>query len=242
MSINPIKKHIFRILLTALGLTMVFLYLVAKDAGQPPVYAVVKMAWGLVILWVGVCGYLMYRFRSRVRSFVLGLPFPWPVTFVVFATLLAMTEEAIAVAMTNLAPAFGVPLGEAFITASTNYFEVIFFHSVVIFIPLFIAWAFILSRYRFSPFSVFMVFGLAGIFCEATLAGLTNALLGSAQWICVYGLMLYLPTYCLPERPKARPVSWYHYLLAVPATFIIAAPLLVPIALFINSLARPSLL
>lgn len=242
MSIDPVKKRIFKIVLTALSLTMVFLYLVAMDAGQPQVYAMVKMAWGLVLLWVGVCGYLMYRFRSHVRSFVLRLPFPWPVTFVVFATLLAMTEEAIAVSMTNLAPAFGVSLGEAFITASTNYFEVIFFHSVVMFIPLFIAWAFILSRYQFSAFSVFMVFGLVGIFCEATLAGPVNALIGSAQWICVYGLMLYLPTYCLPERPKARPVSWYHYLLAVPATFIIAAPLLIPLALSISRLARPSLL
>lgn len=242
MAIHPIKKRVLKILLVGLALTMVFLYLIAKDAGQPQVYAMVKMAWGLVLLWVGLGGYLMYRFRTQVRTFVLGLPFPWPVTFVVFATLLAMTEEAIAVMMTNLAPAFGVPLGEAFITASTNYFEVIFFHSVVIFIPLFIAWAFILSRYRFSPFAVFMVFGLAGIFCEATLAGPANALIGSAQWIFVYGLMLYLPTYCLPERPNARPVSWYHYPLAVPATFIIAAPLLIPIALFISSLARPSLL
>ncbi len=242
MPIHPTKKRIFKILLTALILTMVFLYHIARDAGDPEVFAIVKMAWGLIFLWVGVGGCLMYKFRATVRQYVLRLPFPWPVTFVVFATILALLEEAIAVAMTNLAPVFGVPLGTAFITASTNYFEVIFFHSVIVFIPLFIAWTWILSRYRFSPFAVFLIFGLVGIVGESTIAGPVNAIIGFAQWIFVYGLMVYLPAYCLPERPLARTVSWYHHLLAFPATFIIAAPLLIPIAIFISSLDRPALL
>jgi hypothetical protein len=38
-------------------------------------------------------------------------------------TALALMEEAITSSMTNLAPLFGVKIGEAYITASTNYFD-----------------------------------------------------------------------------------------------------------------------
>ena len=37
----------------------------------------------------------------------------WRIKFVLFATVLALIEEAIAVSMTNLAPFFGVKVGEA---------------------------------------------------------------------------------------------------------------------------------
>ena len=33
--------------------------------------------------------------------------------------------------MTNCAPLFGVPFGQAYITASANYFDVVLYHSVV---------------------------------------------------------------------------------------------------------------
>ena len=45
---------------------------------------------------------------------------------------------------------------EAHITASTNYFTVVCFHSVVVFVPMFIAWAWMLSRWRFSPLKVLL--------------------------------------------------------------------------------------
>lgn len=54
----------------------------------------------------------------------------WKKKFVVFATVLALIEEAITTTMTNLAPLFGVEIGEAYITASTNYVDVVLFHSV----------------------------------------------------------------------------------------------------------------
>ena len=45
--------------------------------------------------------------------------------------LLAMLEEVVTTSMTNCAPLFGVKIGEAYITASSNYFDVILRHSVV---------------------------------------------------------------------------------------------------------------
>jgi len=226
-SFPAFPRLLFIILVAGVVLTMGFLCLVAFNSG-PPEVATVKMVFGLIMLWIVLCGSLMYRFREQVREFFQRLPFDWRVKFVLFATILALVEEAITVLMTNLAPFFGVKPEEAYITASTNYLDVVLCHSVVVFVPLFIAWAILLSRYDFSPFAVFLLFGLTGIVCETTISP-AGAILGSALWIFIYGLMLYLPAYCIPPVRSARAVRWYHYLLAIPATFLIAMPLLLPI-------------
>ncbi len=36
--------------------------------GNPKMRAVLGMAWGLILLWIGVGGALMYRFREPVRE------------------------------------------------------------------------------------------------------------------------------------------------------------------------------
>ena len=220
-------RLLFIILVAGVVLTTGFLSLVALNSG-PPEVATVKMVFGLIMLWIVLGGALTYHFRHRVREFFQRLPFDWRVKFVLFATILALAEEAITVLMTNLAPFFGVKPGEAYLTSSTNYLDVVLCHSVVVFVPLFIAWAILLTRYDFSPFAVFLLFGLTGIFCEATINP-AGAIIGSAIWIFVYGLMVYLPAYCIPTGRSARPVKWYHHLLAIPATFLIAMPLLLPI-------------
>jgi hypothetical protein len=53
---------------------------------------------------------------------------------VLFCTLLALAEEAVTTTMTNLAPLFGVKMGEVAITASANYIEVVTQHSVIVFV------------------------------------------------------------------------------------------------------------
>ncbi len=194
--------------------------------------ALVKMAWGLAILWVFIAGGLMYRYRDAIRDRVRRIPLDWRVTFVLFASLLALLEEAVTVSMTNLAPLFGVPIGSAFITASANYVDVVFFHSVIVFIPLFIAWALILSKYDFKPFSVFILFGFMGILAEISFGGV-GQVLGGGQWILVYGLMIYLPAYSIPEHRGARPVGVLHHVLAIPVVFFTAVPLLLPIVYII---------
>jgi hypothetical protein len=219
-----------------------FLFLVAKNAENAEAFAIMQMSWGLSVVWVFLGGSILYRYRNRIRTFVQKIPLDWRIVFVVFATLLALLEEAVTVSLTNLAPVFGVPWGEVGITASTNYFDVVLFHSVIVFIPLFIAWAIVLSRYNFKPFSVFILFGIMGIFAEATLVGPVVALIGFSQWIFVYGLMVYLPAYCIPQNRNARPVGVIHHILAIPAVFLLALPLLVPIVYVISSvLGHPSL-
>ncbi len=165
----------------------------------------------------------MYRLREPVRGAILKIRLPWQLKFVLFAILLALIEESITTAMTNLAPVFGAKIGEAYITASTNFFDVIFFHSAINFVGPFIFWAFILKRYDFSPFAAFLIFGTSGVLAEASFGG-PEHLLEFGLWIFVYGLMIFLPTYSLPraEERGAKQPKWYHYVAMVflPALFV----------------------
>ena len=229
---SNLAPRIIKLLIAGLILSTGFLCLVASRKGAPEV-ATVKMVCGLITLWIVLGGTLMHHFRDHARKFIRGVPLGWRVKFTLFTIILALVEEAIAVLMTNLTPLLGVEKGEAYLTSSTNYLDVVLFHSVVVFIPLFIAWAVLLTRYDFSPFAVFLLFGITGILCEATINPV-GAFFGVAQWIFIYGLMVYLPAYCLPRGRGARAVRWYHYVLAVPAAFLIALPLLVPITYFIG--------
>lgn len=193
---------------------------------RPRLRAVLCMGWGLIIFWIILGGSVMYRFREPIRQFVERIRLDWRVKFVLFATLLAMLEEAVTTSMTNLAPLFGVKIGEAYITASANYLDVIALHSVVVFVPMFVGWAVILWRYSFSPFAVFMIFGITGTLAEMGFGGAQQA--GQfAFWIFVYGLMVFLPAYCVPTDRAARQPRWWLYPLAVfvPFIFIPIVPL-----------------
>lgn len=142
--------------------------------------------------------------------------------FVVFCTLLALAEEVVTVSMTNLAPLFGLKVGEAYVTASANYFDVVYFHSVIMFVPLFIGWAWMLKRWDFHPTFVFLLFGLTGSLAEI---GESHQFLTVGMWVFVYGLMIYFPAYSLPEAETrgARPPRWWWYPVAIflPLPFVI---------------------
>ena len=193
---------------------------------NPRLRAVLGMGWGLILLWIFLAGTLMHCFREPIRRAVSSIALDWRLKFILFATTLAMVEEAVTTSMTNLAPMFGVKIGEAYITASANYLDVIALHSVVVFVPMFVGWAVILWRYDFSPFAVFLLFGLTGTLAEMSFGGPQHAS-EFAFWIFVYGLMVYLPCYCVPTERKARAPRWWQYPLAVvvPFLFIPLVPL-----------------
>ena len=200
--------------------------LVALTAMGPNSRAVILMGAGLILLWVALGGSLMFTFRNRIREVVLGMRGDWRVKFVLFATLLALLEEAVTVTMTNLAPMFGVPVGAAYITASANYLDVVALHSAVVIIPMFIGWAFLLSRWIFSPAQVFLLFGLTGTLAEVSFGGIQQ-LAQIAMWTFVYGLMVFLPAYCTPAERGAKPVRWWHFPLAVVLPIVFSVPVAV---------------
>lgn len=196
---------------------------------KPPARAIIGMGWGLILLWIGVGGGLMYLLREKTEALVARVPLGWRWKFILFSTLLALVEEAITTTMTNLAPVFGVRPGQAFITASANYFDVVTMHSVVVFIPMFVGWQWLLGRWRFTPFQVFVLFGITNTLAECSFG--VQHLLEFGLWIFVYGLMVWLPAHCVPAERPARPPRWWHFPLAiiVPFVFIplIPTPLLV---------------
>ncbi len=211
------------VLLLGLWLMLTTSLVYAATAGNKVFRAIISMGLGLIVLWVLVGGGLMYLFRERVKTLVLNIPLHWQVKFVLFATLLAMTEEAIATLMTNLAPWFGVKIGEAYITASADYFDVILHHSVIVFIPWFVAWAWLLKRYDFETFWVFLLTGLNGLFAEALTFGREH-LSEFALWIFVYGLMVYLPAYTVPSGRGAQPPKLWHGILAFFLPLLVGIP------------------
>jgi hypothetical protein len=224
----------FRTLIVALAawlaLSTTVVLVVTLVGGGPNSRAVILMGTGLVVLWIGVCGSLMFLFRDRVRSLARAVPVDWRVTFVATAVFLALVEEAITTGMTNLAPLFGVPIGAAYITASANYLDVVCLHSVVVFVPMFAAWAAMLRRIDFSPNAVFILFGLTGTLAEAGFGG-AKAFAEMGMWIFVYGLMVHLPAYDIPAGRGSRPPRWWHYPLAVVLPFAFAIPVAAVIGL-----------
>jgi hypothetical protein len=196
---------------------------VALIGAPPNTRAVMLMGAGLVLVWVVSGGALQLLLRGRLAAFLRNNRTDPRIQFVVLATALALLEEAVTTTLTNLAPLFGVPYGSAYITASGNYLDVVCLHSVVVFVPMFAAWALLLQRYDFRPAEVFLLFGLTGLCAEFSFGG-AQALAEFGLWIFVYGLMVYLPAHAFrPGRGAHRPPGWM-YPAAVFVPFLFAAP------------------
>ncbi len=226
------KKFILLLGIWMLTSTALVTFAVWKDPVQR---AGIKMAWGLIILWVLLGGALMYKYQNAVKGWIQKIPLKWQVKFVLFSTCLILIEEAITTGMTNLAPLFGVKLGQAYITASSNYWDVIFYHSVIVIAPMFIGWAVLLSYFAFTPFEIFLLFGLTGTLAEAGYGG-PNALGAFAFWTFIYGLMVYLPAeVCVPPGRAAKRPGWWLYPLAIIFPF-----LFIPLTAWVPHLVDPN--
>jgi hypothetical protein len=210
------SDRITRWLLVAIGIYSVLLVgllnLVILSSGKVKDRAIFLMADGMIVLWIVVGGSLTPMLRKRLVPVLTAIPMGWRTRFVVFCTIMALIEEAITTSMTNCAPLLGTTPEEAHITASTNYFHVVLCHSVVLFFFMFVVWAWMLSRWDFSPLKVLLLFGITGSLAEATINA--TSLIGGF-WIFVYGLMVYLPACTVPGDRAARPLRWWHYPMAV---------------------------
>jgi hypothetical protein len=225
---SPRADRITRWLLIAIGiysgLLVTLLNVFLLGSGKTNDRAIILMADGLILLWIIIGGSLTPMLRRSLVPHLAAIPIDWRVRFVLLCTAMALLEEVITTTMTNLAPVFGTTPEEAHITASTNYFTVVCFHSVVVFVPMFIAWALMLSRWNISPLKVLLLFGITGSIAEA---GIQPSNLIGGFWVFVYGLMVYLPACTVPEDRPAKPPRWWNYLLAVALPFpfvVLAAP------------------
>ena len=226
--------RVTRWLLVAVGIYSVLLVgllnLIVLNSGKVKDRAIFLMADGMILLWVIVGGSMTPFLQRRLVPRLIALPIDWRLRFVILSTIMALIEEVITTSMTNLAPVFGTTPEEAQITASTNYFTVVCFHSVVVIAPMFVAWAWMLSRWNFSPLKVLLLFGLTGSLAEASLNW--TSLIGGF-WVFVYGLMVYLPACTVPVDRGARPLRWWHYPMAVFLPFLAVVPV-VPVVLLVR--------
>ena len=162
--------RVTRWLLFAVGVYSIFLVvilnLIVLTNGKLHGKAIFMMADGMILLWVIVGGSLTPIMQKRLVPRLTAIPIGWRLRFVILCTIMALIEEVITTTMTNLAPVFGTTPEEAHITASTNYFKVVLFHSVVVIVPMFVAWALMLSRWNFSPLKVLLLFGITGLLAE----------------------------------------------------------------------------
>lgn len=229
---HRLAKILLRVLAVLGALAYIFLALafIVGDEGAEP-RAIMLMLGGLILLWIIVGGRLMVINRDRFAQWAAGLPLGWRTKFVVLCTAMALAEEAVTTTMSNLGPAFGS--SSAQITASNNYFEVVCLNSVIIFIPMFVAWGWLLSRYDFKTAEVVLLFGITGLLAESLSSG-PNQFFGVGIWVYVYGLMVYLPTYSLPPRPNLHRVWPQHWLLAIVLPILAAVPF-VPIVLLLQA-------
>ena len=204
--------RVTRRLLVTVGIYSVLLVgllnLIVLNSGKAKDRAIFLMADGMILLWIIVGGSLTPFLKKRLVPWLAAIPIDWRLRFVILSTIMALIEEVITTSMTNLAPVFGTTPEEAHITASTNYFTVVCFHSVVVIAPMFVAWAWMLSRWNFSPLKVLLLFGITGSLAEASLNW--TSLIGGF-WVFVYGLMVYLPACTVPQDRGARPLRWWHY-------------------------------
>lgn len=228
------SDRITRWMLIAIGIYSAvlvgFLNLVILNSDKAQDRAIFLMADGMILMWIIVGGSLTPMLRRRLVPRITAIPIDWRVRFVLFCTAMALIEEVITTTMTNLAPLFGTTPEEAHITASTNYFVVVCFHSVVVFVPMFIAWAWMLSRWDFSPLKVLLLFGITGSIAEASM---NPANLIGGFWVFVYGLMVYLPACTVPQDRGASLLRWWHYPLAVLLPFLAAIPV-VPVVVLLR--------
>lgn len=157
-------------------------------------HAMFTMAFFLFLFWVVLGGWLQKRYTEKNYDKLTELKrFP-VLSFGIVATLFACAEEALTTFLTNQAPAFGSAIGKAYITASTNFFDVIFFHSVIVFVPMFFMLGYILKKYDISPFGALVLFGIIGVLAEISFSGPSTAV-NAPFWIFVYGLMVYIPAH-----------------------------------------------
>ncbi len=207
------------------GVITVLVTLAQAFTPDPIVRAMLRMALGVVVLWIIGAGSLSLALHRPVRRWLEGGVKHWRLVFVLWVTGMALLEEAVTTSMTNLAPRLGVTIAQAHVTASGNYLDVVLLHSVIVFVPMFIAWSWLLWRYDFHPLTVLVLYGITGTLLESS--GNAAHLLEAGFWVFVYGLMVYLPAHVASPRQGARSPGIVAWLLAVLLPIVSAIPVVI---------------
>ena len=213
------------LLLQGVVFALLLLVFVSSPDTDPNHRAIIHMStFALWFCWIGVCGSLIYIFKDPIKEKVAMSPKSWMLKFMLMAIALMLLSEVFTVTATNMYSIFGGEYGEAFITASDDYFETVLLASAIVIWPGFLLWALWLRRYDFHPNWVLVLFGLSGLISEILYGGLQQVY-GIGMWVMTYGLFIYLPAYCLPVDRGARRPRLIHYVLPLFLVFLFQLPM-----------------
>ncbi len=217
------KIIIFYVIWLIISQTLLWIFIL--ETGERKDIALLSMSLGLIVLWIFIGGSIMRLIREPLRLKMQRKPDKRVLRFFLFAILLACLEEVITTGMTNTAPLWGFSPYKVFITGSPNYFEVIFVHSVIVFLPSFLVWAVLLEKYTFHPNWVLILYGFTGLIFEGIAFGFQYILFSFSFWGLVYGLIVYLPAYCVPKSRQRKKPTILIYLLAIILPVLVTIPM-----------------
>ena len=214
---------------------LIIFTIIGFSMAAPDPRAAVVMQWGSFISWVVI---ISSFFASPIILFVSRLfkrfHFGGKTLFVIGATALALTEEALAIFWNNNISALFSTTDKTILTITTNYFDLIAKHSVIVFIPMFIVWAYLLKNRHYSAEEAFLYFGLTGILAEFWFMPSTLIFMAGGFWILVYGAMVYAPAKLLVGKKEKFHFSFLRAGVAIFLSFLAA----VPVALLVSILTK----
>jgi hypothetical protein len=210
----------------------------SSPEANPNDRAIILMGtFALWICWIGICGTIMYKMRDKIKAKMGMNSEKWMLKFVLFALFLLLLEEVFTVTATNLYWLFGAEYGKAFITGSDNYFEVVLLHSAMVLWPAYLFWAWWLKKYDFHPNWVMILYGLSGLTSEMTYGGFQQ-ITAIGMWVFTYGLMIYLPAYCIPEERGAKRPKLIHYILTLILPVLFQLPFIIGVLVYRNAVGH----
>lgn len=219
------------------GAYLALFTLIGFSSGLPAPRAAITMliahfaSWVLIVAPFFAGGIVSLAHRA-VRRFTFGKK----TLFVLGATTLALVEEALALFWNNsIASSFGVIAPDNnILTASTNFLTLVTKHSVIVFIPMFIVWAYLLTKKEYSAEEAFVYFGITGILAEFWFAPSILPFLAGGFWVLVYGAMVYIPAQMLVGKKEGFTFSYSRASFAVVLSFLAA----LPVAFFVAILTK----
>jgi hypothetical protein len=195
-------------LVVVLSISFISPSIAAANKAQIWMMTSALFAWCIFsALVLGLC----QRFRLFTRPAPNNSLARWAL-FVGLATLLALCEEVCTQFMTEHATLFGVPLGQAYITPSLDYWDTVIHHSVIVFVPMFASCAVLTEKWKFSPREIFFLIGITGLTAEVTM---NPASLFMGFWLLIYGFMVLAPALWLYRGMTIAKREWWHYVVTI---------------------------
>jgi hypothetical protein len=231
MILSTLRRKLYYWALAYLGIFTI----IGFSMAVPDPRAAIVMQWGSFISWVVITGsYFATPVVLFVSRLVKRFRFGEKTLFVLGATTLALVEEALAIFWNNNISALFSTADKTILTITTNYFELISQHSVVVFIPMFIVWAYLLKNRHYSAEEAFLYFGLTGILAEFWYVPSFFPFIAGGFWVLVYGSMVYVPAKLLIGTKEKFNFSFRRAGVAIALSFLAA----VPVALIVSILTK----